>query len=168
RFALQIGLFGLDIDDVNNLLCARDAVKTCPWARTDQRLKPSGLSKSRRRVVHRDYAEGVTFTQIHRAELGLADAGGALQHRPEHRLQRARRAPDDLQHTRRRRLLLQSLGELLVQVGVGCTKAVNVSSRLRCLRTRTGNASSALRPFASQGHLVGTVTGPPPQPVLSQ
>src|SRR5262245_16184250 len=25
----------------------------------------------------------------------------------------------------------------------------------------SGNASSALRPFASQGHLVGTVTGPP-------
>jgi hypothetical protein len=32
-----------------------------------------------------------------------------------------------------------------------------VSSRLRCLRTKTGNAFSALRPFASQGHLVGIV-----------
>src|SRR6516225_3054434 len=57
-------------------------------------------------------------------------------------------------------LLLQRLGELFFQVGVGA-KAVNVSSRLRCLRTKTGNASSALRPFARQGHLVGTVTGPP-------
>src|SRR6516164_4858522 len=52
-------------------------------------------------------------------------------------------------------------GELLFQIGIGCAKAVNVSSCLRCLRTKTGNASSALRPFASQDHLVGTATGPP-------
>ena len=49
--------------------------------------------------------------------------------------------------------------ELLFQVGVGCAKAVNVSSRPRCLRTKTGNVCSALCPFASQDHLVGTVTG---------
>src|SRR6266540_5666085 len=49
-----------------------------------------------------------------------------------------------------------------LQLGVGCAKAVNASSRLRCLRTKTGNACSALRPFASQGHLVGTGTGPLP------
>jgi hypothetical protein len=47
-----------------------------------------------------------------------------------------------------------------LQVGVGCAKAVNVSSRLRCLRTKTGNACSALRAFARQGHLVGTVDRP--------
>src|SRR5262249_53121364 len=29
----------------------------------------------------------------------------------------------------------------------GCAKAVNVSSRLRCLRTKTGTAASAVRPF---------------------
>src|SRR5262249_2366753 len=63
---------------------------------------------------------------------------------------------------RSRGLLLQRLGELLFQIGIGCAKAVNVSSRLRCLRTKTGNSSSALRPFASQDHLVGTATGPPP------
>src|SRR5262249_16852981 len=81
--------------------------------------------------------------------------------RLEHRLQLAGRTADDLKDLGRRGLLLQRLGELLFQVGVGCAKAVNVSSRLRCLRTKTGNASSALRPFASQGHLVGTVTGSP-------
>src|SRR5262249_15672105 len=70
-----------------------------------------------------------------------------------------RRARNDAQNFGRRRLLLQRLGELLFQVGIGCAKAVNVSSRLLCLRTKTGNASSALRPFASQGHLFGTVTG---------
>src|SRR5262249_37186861 len=69
-----------------------------------------------------------------------------------------RRSRDDAQHLGRRRLLLQRLGELLFQVGVGCASAANVSSRLRCLRTKTGNACSALCPFASQGHLVGTVT----------
>jgi len=36
--------------------------------------------------MHRDYAEGVTFTQIHRAELGPANAGGVLQHGLEHAL----------------------------------------------------------------------------------
>src|SRR5437660_1366792 len=30
------------------------------------------------------------------------------------------------------------------------------------LSSKTGNACSALRPFARQGHLVGTVTGPLP------
>jgi hypothetical protein len=67
------------------------------------------------------------------------------------KMEQVLRAKDE----RRKRI---RLGELLFQVGIGCAKAVNVSSRLRCLRTKTGNASSALRPFASQGHLVGTVT----------
>src|SRR5262249_27422334 len=73
-------------------------------------------------------------------------------------LQLARRVRDDLQHVRGRGLLLERPGEFLFQVGVGCAKTVNVSSRLRCLRTKTGNASAVLRPFASQDHLVGTVT----------
>src|SRR5215475_13413071 len=94
------------------------------------------------------------------AELGLADAGRIFEHRLEHRLQLAGRTADNLKDFGRRGLLLQRLGELLFQVGVGCSKAVNVSSRLRGLRTKTGNASSDLRPFVSQGHLVGTVAGP--------
>src|SRR5215831_7125075 len=90
------------------------------------------------------------------AELGLADAGRIFEHRLEHRLQLAGRTADDLKDLGRRGLLLQRLGELLFEVGVGCAKAVNVSFRLRGLRTKTGNASSDLRPFASQGHLVDT------------
>src|SRR5215467_2040239 len=93
------------------------------------------------------------------AELGLADAGRIFEHRLEHRLQLAGRTADDLKDLGRRGLLLQRLGELLFQIGVGCAKTVNVSSRLR-LRTKTGNAFSALRPFARQDHLVGTATGP--------
>src|SRR5215469_8787549 len=79
----------------------------------------------------------------------------------EHRLQLAGRVADSAQDLRSCRLLLQRLIEFLFQVGVGCAKAVNVSSSLRCLRTKTGSASSALRPFARQCHLVGTVPGPP-------
>src|SRR5262249_45709289 len=65
-----------------------------------------------------------------------------------------RRGADDPQNLSHRRLLLQGLSELLFQVGI-------VRSRLRCLRTKTGNACSALRTFVRQGHLVGTATGPP-------
>src|SRR5262249_54302707 len=97
--------------------------------------------------------------EVEAAEPGLAKAHCIGQHGLEHRLQLARRAGDNSQHLRGRGLLLQRLGELLFQVGVGCAKTVDVSSRLR-LRTKTGNAFSALRPFASQGHLVDTVTGP--------
>src|SRR5215472_15948779 len=81
--------------------------------------------------------------------------------RIKHCLQIEGRAADDLEHVGGRGLLLPRLGQFLCQVGIGCAKAVNVSSRLRCLRTKTGNASSALRLFARQGHLVGTVTSPP-------
>src|SRR5262249_40992964 len=71
----------------------------------------------------------------------------------------------------RRRLLLPSFAhlararfELFLQVCSGFANAVNVSSRLRYLRTKTCNASLALCPLARQGHLVGTATGPPSDP----
>src|SRR5262249_10650492 len=41
------------------------------------------------------------------------------------------------------------------QIAARLAHLTNARSRLRCLRTKTGNASSALRPFASQDHLVG-------------
>src|SRR5262249_15877792 len=56
-------------------------------------------------------------------------------------------------------LLLERLCEFIFQFRGGFADAADVSSRLRCLRTKTGNLSSALRPFARQGHLVGTVGG---------
>ena len=51
--------------------------------------------------------------QPQRAELGLADARRIFQHGLEDRLQLAGRAGDDLQHLRRRGLLLQRLGEIV-------------------------------------------------------
>ena len=61
---------------------------------------------------------------------------------------------------------LQRLGRFLFQIGVGCAKAVNVRSRLRCLRTKTGNARSVLRLFARQDHLVGTVDAIPQPSII--
>src|SRR5262245_60393487 len=111
--------------------------------------------------MHRHHPELTALDEREIGEVGLANAGCVRQNRSEDPVQLARRARNDLQHLGGRRLLLQRLGELLFQVGVGCANAVNVSSRLRCLRTKTGSASSTLRPFASQDHLVGTATGPP-------
>src|SRR5262249_8062785 len=100
--------------------------------------------------------------KIQGAKLGFANAGRIFQHGIEDRPQLPGRAANHPQHLRGRGLLLQSVGELPFQVGIGCAQAVNVSSRLRSRRTKTGNACSALRPFSRQGHLVGTVTGPLP------
>src|SRR5215471_15007002 len=135
--------------------CERDA-----RTGAEHRVAAPQLGKRRRHIMHCDDPEGVSLTQIHRAGLGRADAGRVLQHGLEHGLQLAGRARYEAQHLRRRALLLERLGELLFQVGVGCAKTVNVSSRLRCLRTKTG-VSSGLCPFSSQDHPLGAVTGSP-------
>src|SRR6516225_8523296 len=124
--------------------------------RTDEHARAS-LGISQRRVVHGGDAEGVALAQEERSKLSLAEARRVRQDGLEDRLQFSSRAADDLQDLGGRRLLLQRLGEFLLQLGVGAANGINVGSRLRCLRTKTGNASSTLRPFARQGHLVGTV-----------
>jgi hypothetical protein len=50
--------------------------------------------------------------------------------------------------------------ELLFQIGARLTHPTKALSRHRSGRTKTGNAFSALRAFARQGHLVGTVDRP--------
>src|SRR6516165_11485530 len=52
--------------------------------------------------------------------------------------------------------------ELLFQISARLTHPTNARSRLRSGRTKTTNAGLALRPFARQGHLAGTATGPLP------
>src|SRR5215467_8420439 len=111
----------------------------------------------RRYAEVRDNPGGLTLDSVQKSKFSLADPRRVRQDRLEYRLQVSRRVRDDLEYLRRRRLLLQRLGELPFQVGVGCAKAVNISSRLRCLRTKTGNLPSALRPFARQDHLVAMV-----------
>ena len=62
---------------------------------------------------------------------GLAHANGVVEHGLEHRLERAGRPRDDVQHLRGGGPLFQRLGELLFQIRVRCAKAVNISASLR-------------------------------------
>src|SRR5262249_44066795 len=119
------------------------------------------LRKCLRYAELRNNPGGVTLDSVQKSEFSVAEACRVRQHGLEHRLKLARRTADDLQHLGGCRLLLQRLGEFLLQLGVGAANGINAGSRLRCLRTKTGNACSALCPFASQDHLVGMVTGRP-------
>src|SRR5262249_50431037 len=101
------------------------------------------------------------------AKYALSKWHRIFQQSLEYGLPVAGHARDDAQHLRGGRQLLSRLGQLararfefFVQLCSGFADAVNVSSRLRCLRTKTDNACSALRAFARQDHLVGTATGP--------
>ncbi|MFY9951991.1 hypothetical protein [Bradyrhizobium sp.] len=57
-----------------------------------------GIDEGWRRADHDARVERAvtTMMQHEHAEFGLTDAQGALQHRPEHRLQIAGRTADDL------------------------------------------------------------------------
>ena len=65
-----------------------------------------------------DRPKPIGLGQPQEPELGLADADRILQHGLEHRLEVARRARDDLQHLRGRRLLLQRLAQFVEQARV--------------------------------------------------
>src|SRR5215472_1656077 len=93
--------------------------------------------------------------------VGLAEACGTLGHHLQHGLQLGRRGADDSQNLGCRRLLLERLGKSLFQLDARLEDRVNSRTRLRSRRTKTASMRSALCLFASQGHLVGTVTGPP-------
>ena len=62
--------------------------------------------------MRRNEVQGVAVPTIDISKLGVADADGVLQHGCKHRLKIAGRAADDLEHLRRRRLLLQRFGKL--------------------------------------------------------
>src|SRR5262245_40272224 len=106
--------------------------------RTGPRLR---IQTSAGRNLRAAYSKSVAFAEIEQPELGPAQPYSIAQQGPEHGLQVSGGDGDDFEHLGGCCLLLQRLGELLFQVGVGCANAVNVSSRLRCLRTKTGNAS---------------------------
>src|SRR5262249_40987042 len=149
--------FGGVIGAVRHLLGPHDAIVQGPWFRAERSAPPLEFGKGGRRAGSGCQMQELAVVAEQGAEFGVADADRFLQHCAEYRLQLAGRAGDHTQHLRSRGLLLQGLGEFLFQVGVGCANAVNVSSRLRCLRTKTGHACSALHAFASQDHLTGTV-----------
>jgi hypothetical protein len=98
-----------------------------------------------RGVVHRGDPKRISFMEVERAEIGLAQPRRVRQHCLENGLQLAWRAGDDLEHLGGRRLLLQRLGkvpprlgefapvffELLFQIGTRLTHPVNACSHLR-------------------------------------
>ena len=61
--------------------------------------------------MYRHGTEAVSLVQKQIAQLCLTDARGILEHCVEDRFQFAGRAGNDLQHLRRRRLLLQRFGQ---------------------------------------------------------
>src|SRR5262249_5669029 len=109
---LDVGLRCLDVGDVGHLLCDGETTQSTV-RRGPNWLALSCLDKRGRGVVERLGAEGVSVVQVERAELGLADARGVLQHGLEHRLQLAGRAADYAQHLRRRCLLLQRFAQII-------------------------------------------------------
>src|SRR5262249_42823844 len=64
-----------------------------------------------------DASEFVAFDKQHRAERRLANARRVRQYSLEHRVERARRARDNLQHFGGRGLPLQRLGKLFPRLG---------------------------------------------------
>ena len=62
--------------------------------------------------MRRNEVEDVPIPAVDISKLGVADAYSFLQHGCKHRLKIAGRAADDLEHLRRRGLLLQRLGKL--------------------------------------------------------
>ena len=71
--------------------------------------------------MRRDEVQGIAIPAIDISKLGVADADGFLQHGCKHRLKIAGRAADDLEHLRRRCLLLQGS----VRSRVRCCSASN-------------------------------------------
>ena len=94
-----------NIGDVNDGLCLHHATARdySGWARYGERLRASAKAGG---VLCVQRAQAVAVPTIDVAELRVADADRILQHGRKHRLKIARRAADDLQHFRRRRLLL--------------------------------------------------------------
>src|SRR5262245_46523254 len=100
----------------------------------------------------------IVFDLVDRGVVGFAQSCRTLDDCLKDSWEIGRRACDDLQDLRGRRLLLQRLSQSLFRLAVDRPNAVNISFRLRRLRTKTGNAFSALRPLARQVHLVGKLS----------
>src|SRR5262245_57008085 len=97
---------------MDNVLCPGETAKWSIRMGADDGFTLPQLGVGRRGAMERNRSERTIFVQRHGAEVGLAYAGRVFQHRVEYRLKLARRAADDLEHLRRRRLLLQCLAQI--------------------------------------------------------
>ena len=110
RLALDVGLLRPDVGDVNDFVCASETPERGLGARMNDGFATS-LFDMRLRSVQRDRAEPAILAQPHDPKLGCAKAGRVRQNGIEDSLQFSGRSTDDAKHLRRRRLLLQRLGQ---------------------------------------------------------
>ena len=95
---------------MHRLACAHDATDCVerPWT-----LRTEKFCECRRDIESRNDVSCAALEPDQVAKLGIANAGRVRQHGLEHGLQLARRAADDLEHLRRRGLLLQRFAEIV-------------------------------------------------------
>ena len=122
------------------------------------RITLHDLDEFRRVAIAGRNAINLPILPVDEALVGATESDRVPEQVLQHWLEIESRAADYLEDFVGRRLLLQRLGELPFQVN----NAGIMRFCLRPGRTKTGNACSALRSFARQGHLVGTVIGPLP------
>ena len=113
RMTLNVGLYSLDVGDMDYLLRDDDTPKGRVRRRLEQLVACARLDIGGRRVVRSSHTEGVSVAEVQIAKLGLADAHGVCQHGLEHRLQLAGRARNDAEHLGSCGLLLQRFGKIV-------------------------------------------------------
>src|SRR5262245_53980667 len=115
--AINICLLCHQVGKVHDLLGPGELAEGGLWSWTD-RSAFARLNQRGRRVVGRGELKDLSIVQVHRAELGLADASRILQHGLEYRLEIAWRARDYAQHLGGGRLLLQRFAQVVEETGV--------------------------------------------------
>src|SRR6202041_661784 len=112
RIARCIAWIRVSDFDLDNPLCCDSAAETRIRAWMNELVQPR-FDVGRGGAVHGNGTEAIAFAEVHRAEFGLADTRGILQHGLKHRPQLAGRGADDLQYLRGRRLLLERLPQFV-------------------------------------------------------
>src|SRR6516164_7785646 len=143
-------------------------------ARWPRKYPPKGLQPLSAQTMTASKVQEIAVEPHHEGELAIAQPHCALGNRVEHRLDVGRRARDDAQDLGGGGLLLQHFSKVLSRFGEfasayfelplqveGVPPSANAGSCLRSGRTKLTAARWALCAFERQGHLVGTVIGPP-------
>src|SRR5215467_2361092 len=131
--------------------------------------------------MHCGDAEALAIIDKQVTEFCLTEAARVGQNSLKDRPKVAWRTGDRAEYLGSRRLLLQRLGkmpphhgeltgarfELLFQLAQRIGPVANARFRLRSGRTKLAGARWTICTFARQGHLVGTVTGPPFAPIAA-
>ena len=110
--------------------------------------------------------QSIVLPAINISKLRVAEPDSVLQHGLEHRLEIARGPTDDLEHLRRRRLLLQRFGEFRVR----CCSASNSRTFSIAMTAWSAKVSISLICFSVNGWTVDRVSviAPIGTPLLSK